>query len=151
MDPSLYVPVAISSFSMMISGFAYFHTVRAKHRELAFQRSSFELGRNVAFEEKLVEWPEAFELYGIDLAEAAKDGVTPQHIAYMILCLDAQSATALSTGTSVLDYITQSRWRQNMYRKDITRKTWKYARHMFEDFTVKDVDEYLARVDSQRT
>jgi hypothetical protein len=30
-----------------------------------------------------------------------------------------------------------------MYNQEITRKAWKYTRHMFEDFTVADMDKYL--------
>ena len=130
-----YIPITISSFSVIISVIAYYHSVKTKKKELDFQYSNFKIDRNLSFEEKLVDWKEAFELYGIDLNEAKKDGVTQKHIAYLILCLNAQSATATALGISVSDYINQSKWRQNMYRQNITKKTWKYARQMFEDFT----------------
>ena len=145
----MYIPITISITSVLISIIAYYHSVKSKKKEHGFRLSNFTINRNLSFEEKLFSWKGAFELYGIDLNEAKKDGVTQEHIAYLVLCLNAQSATAEGLGISVLDHIHQSKWRQNMYRQSITKKTWKYARQMFEDFTVKDVDEYLAKIDSK--
>ncbi len=143
------LPIIISMGALGVSVLAYVHSIITKKKALGYEYASLKITRNALFESKLATWKEAFDLYGIDLDEAANDGVTEKHIAYLVLCLDAQSATATALGISVFEYISQSRWRKNMYSQDITVKTWKYAKILFEDFTVKDVDKYLKSLNSK--
>jgi hypothetical protein len=135
-----YGPITLAIAALIVSCLA----LRARRREYSLQYSKYIIDANIAVEEKLAqpEWESAFELYGIDLDGAEREGVTKHQILYLALCLNFQSSRAQALGLTVSEYIDQTSWRQRMLGQDITKRTWKYVRHMFADFTVADVDDW---------
>ena len=137
-----FAPVVLSVVSIIVALLVLRHNTATKKFQLDTQYATFKLARNQLIQEKLESW-DVFDLYGIDLEQANQEGVSKDHILFLCICLDSQSAGASALGISVFEYIESSKWRQRMYNQKITRKAWKYTRHMFEDFTVADMDKYL--------
>ena len=135
-------PLVLSVVSIVVALLVLRHNIATKKFQLDTEYATFKLARNQLMQEKLESW-DVFDLYGIDLEQANQEGVSKDHILFLYICLDSQSAGASALGISVFEYIESSSWRQRMYNQEITRKARKYTRHMFEEFTVVDMDKYL--------
>jgi hypothetical protein len=110
---------------------------------MRYREAIFHMERNVEFEGKLAEWPEAFKFYGIDLHNAEKDGISKEQITFLILSINALSSICQAKGESVYEQIKKNSYRKRMFSQKETRKAWKYARECFSDSTREDIDRYL--------
>ena len=139
----MFVTISIAIAAFIVSCLA----LKERRREYSLEFAKYIIDMNITIEQKLAEedWESVFELYGIDLKQAKQEGVTKHQILYLNMCLSSQSSRAQALGLTVYEYIDQTYWRQRMLEQDITRKTWKYVRHMFGAFTVDDVDKWYQR------
>lgn len=136
---------AISIISAFIAALVYHHNADSKKRELDQSYARYKIERNLLLVTKLDKWEKSFELFGIDMDAALAEGVTKEHILFLAVCLDGQSASATALNITVKKYIEDSRWRKHMYDQEITRKAWKYVRLMYEDFTLEAMDDYMEK------
>lgn len=152
MDSNTIISLSAVTVSFVSFFFTYAYNRRITKENSRYQEALFHLERNLAFEGKVADWPEAFDFYGIDIEAAQKEGITLNHMAYLINALNSQASVAMAKGISVYDHIKQSGYRQNMYSHEITRKTWKYVKDMFSDRGTKiHVDKYLEETFSDDT
>ncbi len=144
-----YLATIIGGFAVVISllSYRFSRSVAERNAILAekndrLERAVFYLERNSSFEGKLFECPEALALMGVDLEEAEREGVSPSLIAYMVMNMNAAISYCTATGRKLEDHIRDSRYRRRLFKQDISRRTWKYAR-LFSVDAFEKIDIYL--------
>ena len=141
-DVTSLLAIAFSVTAFIIT-FVSNRKLSAKNAGL--QRAVFHMDRNAIFEGRLAEWPETFKLYGVDLQDAEKEGVTKELIAYLVLSFNSLTSVCDIEGESVYDQLQHNNYRRRMFDQEITRKAWKYVRR-FSSNNYRDVDRYLNEV-----
>lgn len=133
-----FLAVGISIASLII-------VIVSNRKNARIQRAIFHLERNLTFEGRLSDWPAAFDFYGVDLEEAEKEGITKEHITYLILSINTLSSIAMYHGKKMSEELDGNTYRERMFENETTRKTWKYVRRFFGKKTIKAIDEYLEK------
>jgi len=133
--------VIISSFAVTFSIFSFLLSYRyQKH----MQQGAFYFDRNIMVEGMLKDIPEALSLYGINIKEAEKNGISNGQIAYLISSLNAMIGFCKAENITIKDHLQCSDYRKNMFDQASTLNTWDYARFVFSEETREAIDNYLS-------
>ncbi len=111
-------------------------------QNIELQRAIFYMERNVHFEGRLAEWPEAFRLLGINLDEVKADGISKEEITFLILSVNSLASIASIKNISVYEEIKNNSYRKRMFTQKATHKAWKYARRFYGE-SYQGIDKYL--------
>lgn len=137
------LPILISFVAIVISTVSVIVVISNNRKVHRQQEALFHIERNMTFEGRLADWPDAFRFYGVDVEKAKTDGISPEQITYLVLSINSLSSIAQFSGISMKEEIEGNAYRERMFKNEVTRMTWKYARYFFSDDTVEAVDEYL--------
>ena len=139
-DVTSLLAVGVSVTAFVIT---YSNNRKLASRNTVLQGAVFHMDRNALFEGRLSDWPEAFQLHGIDLEKAEKEGVTKEQITYLILSINSLSSVCEIEEHSVYDQLQHNNYRRRMFEHKITRKAWRYARRLSTS-NYKHVDRFLS-------
>jgi hypothetical protein len=103
----------------------------------------FDLERDMSFEGRLADWPEAFKLHGVDVEAAKREGLTPGQIAYMILSVNGLISYCTANGLDIYTQLKNSEYRKRMFAQRDTRLAWRYARLCIPKETAMKIDKYV--------
>ncbi len=143
-----YITIAISLLALLTAIISAqksaMLTKQLANEETRLNKAIFHFNRNVEYEGKLGEWPDAMAIHGIDLNAAGNDGVKDTQIAYLIQSVNAMVALCDSNGITIEDHINSNDYRQNIFKQEITQKVWKYSRKVISEAYRKPIDEFIA-------
>jgi len=145
MEQNLAILTSVLAF--VFSVVAFFISMRAQklmalNAEL-IQKSMFHMDSSTEYEGRLVDWPEAFALYGIDLERAGQEGVSAQNITYMVLVVTALVSRCRANGISIYDRLRESVYHRHLFASELTRKTWSYSQCFHCSGAIRDINRYL--------
>lgn len=145
----------LSIIALVFSVFAFAKTLKLrrlmhtesmslKEENLRLQKAAFYYTRNLEFESKLAEWPDALKFYGIDVQKIKQDeGISEQQITYIVLSIHSLSAYCQVLDIDIYDQMKKSDYRQKLFSHRETRKVWKYAKLVFSENVSEKIDKYL--------
>ncbi len=133
----------LSVIAVVIAIISIIYNIVIHRKNIRMQEAVFHVERNVHFEGKLSEWPEAFEFYGVDLEKAKKEEITKEQITFMVLSMNSLISVATFRGITLKKELETNTYRKGMFSNEKTRKAWNYAKNCFGEETGKTVDEYI--------
>lgn len=130
--------------SMIVSVCAFLFSVVAFIKSRQQQTAQFDVERDLSFEGRLADWPNAFALHGIDIKEAKSEGISPEQIAYLILSVNGLSAYCAANSISLYEQLSRSEYRQHMFAQSLTRQVWQFARLCIPSNLAGQIDRYIS-------
>ena len=142
------ITALVTLVAVITSTYFYFksHSLMAliKDKDEQLNSATFFLSRNEIFEGKLFDHPDCLKLYGIDLDEVHRDGISHQQIAYLVQGFNIVAALKKSGDiTSYEDYIDNNEYLKFMFSQEQTIKAWKYAKVLVNADVKTIIDERL--------
>ncbi|MBN2812968.1 MAG: hypothetical protein JXQ80_02765 [Bacteroidales bacterium] len=129
--------------SLVISACAFVFSVVAFVFVRRQQTATLDLQRDLSFEGKLADWPDAFIIHGINIEAAKAEGITAKQIAYLILSINALAVYCRANSIGIYEQIIVSDYRQRMFAQPHTQLVWRYARFCIPMDIAKSIDRYL--------
>ncbi len=136
----------ISASALILSVVSFVVTLYGRRLQTRMQEASFDVQRDTSFEARLADWPGALKFHGIDLKAAAKEKISAEDIAYLVLSVGAFCSYCTAHGKSEYDFLKESDYRQRMFAQIVTRRTWKYARLCFPKKIREGIERFIAEL-----
>ncbi len=129
--------------SLIISACAFVFSIVAFVLARRQQTASLDLQRDLSFEGRLADWPDAFIIHGINLEAAKSEGITANQITYLILSINALAVYCRANDIGIYEQIILSDYRQRMFAQPHTQHIWRYARFCIPMDIARHIDKYL--------